>query len=107
MPSGLMDGVSVGTDERSEFENIVSFAALVRIGFDAKFIDSSGIVDVCWPMGCGRNIRPFLLRVRRECTSLDVSWSAARMMIIVGVMACIVSVVSGTGMWVEKCWGAP
>jgi hypothetical protein len=88
IPSGLTEWLCGVTQDISESVNIVDFGAVLRTAaLAAKSIDSSGIVltlPSCW----GWNMRAVLVRVMREWTSLDVSWSAARMMMSVGVIAC-------------------
>lgn len=88
-PSGLVlikGPPCAGTLEISE-KNVDLGAPLRMASFAAKFIDSSGTVVL--PSAPGDlKMRAFLLRVSRECTSLDVSCSAARIMIKVGVMPC-------------------
>ena len=79
-----MKANSAGVLERSESEKPVDLGAA---SFAAKWMVSSGTVVL--PSMGPRALKTLAwrLRVRRECTSLDVSCSAARMMMSVGVIA--------------------
>lgn len=84
-PSGLLvaKANSAGVLDMSESEKPVD---LGTASFAAKWMVSRG-TGVLPSMARALNIFPWRLRVRRECTSLDVSCSAARMMMSVGVIA--------------------